>query len=85
MKTKRPTIVPTENDLLHLHSEHEAFLEIDIKNSKVFRVDQQTDTLTHEQLRQHWPRFEASDRKELQQFVEQGIFRKIWLEDWKME
>ena len=81
MRKKRSSVVPTENYLLHFHSKREAYLEIDIKNWEIYRVDQQTDTLTEDDVLQHWPLFETADREELRQFYDQNIFKKIWLGD----
>ena len=81
MRRKISPVVPTENYLLHCYSKKKSFLEIDIKNWEIYRVDQQTDTLTEEDVLQHWPLFETADREELRQFVDQNIFRKVWLGD----
>ena len=81
MRKKTITTMPTENYLLHCHSRTKAFLEIDIKNWEIYRVDQQTDTLTEGDVLRHWPLFETADREELRQFIDQNIFKKVWLGD----
>ena len=81
MRRRMSPVVLTENYLLHSYSKKKNFLEIDIKNWEVYRVDQQKDTLTEEDVLRHWPLFETADREELRQFVDQNIFRKVWLGD----
>lgn len=42
------------NYLLHLHCKTEAYLNIDLKDGQIFRVDSDTDTLTEDQLINNW-------------------------------
>ena len=58
------------NYLLHLHCKTEAYLNIDLKDGQIFRVDSDTDTLTEDQLINNWQDFENSDHQELEQFCE---------------
>ena len=44
-------------------------------------MDQQTDTLTEGDVLRHWPLFETADCEELRQFIDQNIFKKVWLGD----
>eukprot|EP00435_Cladocopium_sp_Y103_P028208 s1176_g7.t1 len=81
MRKKKSPVVPTEKYFLHCYSKREAFLEIDIKNWEIYRVDQQTDTMTEADVLRHWPLFEVSGRDELKQFIDQNIFKKVWLGD----
>ena len=69
------------NYLLHLHCKTEAYLNIDLKDGQVFRVDSDTDTLTEDQLINNWQDFENSDHQELEQFVNEKVFRKVPLAD----
>ena len=69
------------NYLLHLHCKTEAYLNIDLKDGQIFRVDSDTDTLTEDQLINNWQDFENSDHQELEQFVNEKVFRKVSLAD----
>ena len=67
--------------LIHLYCKTEAHLSIDMREGHIYRVDEQTDTLTEDQVLRHWQQFDASDRKEIQQFVTEKVFEKIKLEE----
>eukprot|EP00435_Cladocopium_sp_Y103_P034113 s393_g8.t1 len=67
--------------LLHLHCRTEAQLRIYLLDGEIYRVDEDTDVLTEEKVLEHWPDFEASDKAELKQFVDEKVFRKVLRDD----
>ena len=48
-------------------------------------VDQDTDVLDEAKVLKHWPDFEASDRAELKQFIDEKVFKKVLLTDLPVE
>ena len=50
---------------------------MDVRTKEVFRVDTDTDILTEADMAKHWHLVEAADRKELQSFVDNAIFKLI--------
>ena len=53
-KAAPDTKVKKTNYLLHWHCKTEAYLNIDLKDGQIFRVDSDTDTLTEGQLINNW-------------------------------
>ena len=53
----------------------------DLRTDENFKVDEDTATLTEEQVLKNWAPFEESDRNELRQFIEQKVFNKVRLQD----
>jgi len=71
-----------QRPLLHLHCRTEADLRIYLSDGGIYRVDEDTaDGLDETKVLQHWPDFEASDKAELKQFVDEKVFRKVLLDD----
>ena len=52
-----------------------------LQTGEMYRVDEVTDVLTEEQLLHHWDAFEASDKAELKQFIDEKVFKKVRLSD----
>ena len=48
---------------------------VDLNTLEAFRVDKETDNLSEAQVHEHWDLVEAADRKEIQQFVDCGIWK----------
>ena len=60
----------------------EADLRIYLSDGGIYRVDEDTaDGLDETKVLQHWPDFEASDKAELKQFVDEKVFGKVLLDD----
>eukprot|EP00435_Cladocopium_sp_Y103_P007263 s3374_g2.t1 len=70
-----------ERLLFHWHCRTDAHMVIYLQTGEMYRVDEDTDVLTEEQLIKHWDAFEVSDRAELKQFVDEKVFRKVRLAD----
>ena len=64
-----------------MHCRTEADLRIYLSDGGIYRVDEDTDVLDETKVLQHWPDFEASDKAELKQFVDEKVFRKVLLDD----
>ena len=50
-------------------------LYMDYCTGECLRVDEMTDIMTEEDILAYWPQVEAADRKEIQAFVDNDIFR----------
>ena len=55
----------------------QAVLHVDIREGHVFRVDEDTQVLTDEDLCQHWHEFEVADEAELRQFIQEKAVTKV--------
>ena len=56
-----------------------ATLHVDIREGQVFRVDEETNVLTEEDLQKHWHDFQASDEAEICQFIDEKAFSKLYV------
>ena len=69
-----------QRPLFHWHCRTDAEMLVYLQTGEMYRVDEVTDVLTEEQLLHHWDSFEVSDRSEMKQFVDEGIFKKVRLD-----
>ena len=69
-----------QRPLFHWHCRTDAEMLVYLQTGEMYRVDEVTDVLTEEQLLHHWDSFEVSDRSELKQFVDEGVFKKVRLD-----
>ena len=76
----------------------ETEIYMSVRTGECYRVDADTDNLTEAEIAQHWRLVDEADRKELQQFVDEAIFRlrhvrsldggmdvmdAVWVRKWK--
>ena len=62
--------------LFHIGARYDSILNVDLRTSEVWKVDTEHDDITEEDVLSIWPLVEEADRLELQQFVQEGAFKK---------
>ena len=77
LPSKNHSMVHHSQALFSLPCKKQAVLHVDIREGHVFRVDEDTQVLTDEDLCQHWHEFEVADEAELRQFIQEKAFTKV--------
>eukprot|EP00435_Cladocopium_sp_Y103_P008328 s555_g2.t1 len=67
---------PNTAYLFHIGARYDSILHVDLRTSDVWRVDTEHDDISEEDAYAIWPQVEEADRLELQQFVQEGAFKK---------
>lgn len=81
IKPQPTSTTRSERYLLHCYCRTRAQLHIHLLDGLIYRVVEQTDVLTDQDVWKHWEAFGASDRAELRQFIEQKVFSRVKLND----